>query len=63
VLEQKMEIERLTNKGAEDQQAIAHLESRLKNNKGMCSALLEVPKDILCYLNMFFYFDLAFRPT
>jgi hypothetical protein len=54
VLEQKTEIERLTKKGAEDQQAIAHLETRLKNNEGMCFALLEVPQRILCYLTMSF---------
>jgi hypothetical protein len=47
VLEQKAEIERLTNKGAEDQQAIAHLEARLKKNEGKCSALLEVPQRTL----------------
>ncbi|KAK1683245.1 hypothetical protein QYE76_044093 [Lolium multiflorum] len=41
VLEQKAEIENLTKKGAEDQQAIAHLETRLKNNEGKRSTLLE----------------------
>ncbi|KAK1680315.1 hypothetical protein QYE76_041163 [Lolium multiflorum] len=33
VLKQKAEIEKLTQKGAEDQQAIAHLQTRLKNNE------------------------------
>lgn len=62
-MEQKAEIERLNKKEAEDQQAIALLETRLKNNEGMCSALREVPQHTLRYLNMSFYFDLAFRLT
>jgi hypothetical protein len=40
VLEQKAEIERLYKKEAEDRQAFTILETRLKNNEGMFSALL-----------------------
>jgi hypothetical protein len=40
VLEQNTEIERLYKKEAEDQKAIAVLETRLKNNEGMSSDLL-----------------------
>jgi hypothetical protein len=47
VLEQKAEIERLNKKEVEDQQAIALLETRLKNNEGMFSAFLEVPQRTL----------------
>ncbi|KAK1616520.1 hypothetical protein QYE76_022037 [Lolium multiflorum] len=36
VLEQKAEIERLNKKEAEDRHAIIFLETRLKNNEGMC---------------------------
>jgi hypothetical protein len=54
VLEQKAEIEKMTKKGAKDQHAIAHLETRLKNNEGKCSALLEVPQRTLYHLDVSF---------
>jgi Fe2+ transport system protein B len=59
VLEQKAEIERLTKKGGEDQQAIALLETRLKNNGGTDSALLKIPQ----HTHPHIYDKLAFRLT
>jgi hypothetical protein len=42
VLEQKAELEKLTKRGGEDQQAMALLETHLKNSEGMGSALLKI---------------------
>jgi hypothetical protein len=55
VLEQKAEIERLNKKEAEDRQAITLLETRLKNNEGMGSALLKVHQCTLCYFEYVFF--------
>ena len=59
MLEQKAEIERLTKKGEEDQQAIALLETRLKNSEGTSSALLKIPQRTHLHI----YNELAFRLT